>query len=50
MLVMTQREQMPGLATDNPDILFPQMPQLDQFYYVTHSGTSAASTQLLADQ
>jgi len=41
-LVETQKNQMPMLQEKFPPMLFPGIPQLDQFYYAQNMGTMAA--------
>ena len=45
-LVAKQKAEMPSIEEQYPAMLFPNMPSLDQFYYVNSSGTLAAYTQL----
>lgn len=39
LIVATQREKFPAIASHYPDQIVPQMPILDLFYYASHKGT-----------
>ena len=41
-LIQSQRDQFPQVAILHKDVIFPGMPQLDQFWFVNYAGTRPA--------